>query len=281
MSITRWGTAAIVGAAVGALALTGAASAQDGHFPDAGWQVRQIGTGDPDWSPATASQITNANSVALTKPDGTTGTSIETTDLGLAVSAGDVINVVYVLSDGATTDAGAVRMFYYGIPDADTLGAAPTAFVAADGSGALSLTVAAAGEIGTFGLVYDASNDTAGTVTFSNLTVGKTEVRFQQPDPAPTKPADELNCDDFATQADAQAVLDADPSDPNRLDEDGDGIACEGLPSGGQGGGDGDDDGLPVTGASMPLLLGGAGALGLVGGGLYLLARRRRISFTA
>lgn len=38
---------------------------------------------------------------------------------------------------------------------------------------------------------------------------------------------DELNCDDFATQADAQAELEADPSDPNRLDADGDGQACE------------------------------------------------------
>jgi hypothetical protein len=35
------------------------------------------------------------------------------------------------------------------------------------------------------------------------------------------------NCPDFASQADAQAVLRADPSDPNRLDADVDGIACE------------------------------------------------------
>ncbi len=36
------------------------------------------------------------------------------------------------------------------------------------------------------------------------------------------------NCPDFRSQADAQAVLRADPSDPNRLDGDKDGIACEG-----------------------------------------------------
>ena len=35
------------------------------------------------------------------------------------------------------------------------------------------------------------------------------------------------NCSAFATQADAQAVLLADPSDPNQLDGDHDGIACE------------------------------------------------------
>jgi hypothetical protein len=37
------------------------------------------------------------------------------------------------------------------------------------------------------------------------------------------------DCADFATQAEAQAVLMADPSDPERLDADDDGIACEDL----------------------------------------------------
>ena len=35
------------------------------------------------------------------------------------------------------------------------------------------------------------------------------------------------DCVDFATQEEAQATFDADPSDPNGLDEDGDGQACE------------------------------------------------------
>ncbi len=39
------------------------------------------------------------------------------------------------------------------------------------------------------------------------------------------------NCTDFKSQADAQAVLRADPSDPNRLDTDRDGIACASNPS--------------------------------------------------
>src|SRR5829696_7831565 len=48
---------------------------------------------------------------------------------------------------------------------------------------------------------------------------------------------DDTNCDDYATQAAAQAALDADPSDPNNLDADDDMQACEdsGLPSGGGG----------------------------------------------
>ncbi|MGY2127460.1 hypothetical protein [Blastococcus sp. SYSU DS0617] len=60
--------------------------------------------------------------------------------------------------------------------------------------------------------------------------------------------ADEHNCPDYATQEEAQAFFDADPSDPEGLDADDDGIACEDLPRGGaaptQGGSeDADNDG--------------------------------------
>ncbi|MFN8522495.1 MAG: excalibur calcium-binding domain-containing protein [Chloroflexota bacterium] len=41
----------------------------------------------------------------------------------------------------------------------------------------------------------------------------------------------QYNCATFTSQADAQAVLRADPSDPNRLDPDKDGVACESLPA--------------------------------------------------
>jgi hypothetical protein len=73
-------------------------------------------------------------------------------------------------------------------------------------------------------------------------------------DPQPAVPAvpqqqPDLDCDDFDTQEEAQAVLDADPSDPHRLDEDDDGLACEALPGGGDGG-DGDDGGGTPTGGS-------------------------------
>ena len=39
--------------------------------------------------------------------------------------------------------------------------------------------------------------------------------------------SDPFDCADFATQEEAQAALDADESDPNNLDADNDGIACE------------------------------------------------------
>lgn len=42
--------------------------------------------------------------------------------------------------------------------------------------------------------------------------------------------AGDLNCSDFKYQEEAQAVLDATPGDPNHLDSDHDGIACESLP---------------------------------------------------
>ncbi len=39
------------------------------------------------------------------------------------------------------------------------------------------------------------------------------------------------DCSDFRTQAEAQRFFDAQgPGDPHRLDGDGDGVACEGLP---------------------------------------------------
>ncbi len=48
---------------------------------------------------------------------------------------------------------------------------------------------------------------------------------------APASAVDDQNCSDFRYQEDAQAHLDADPSDPDRLDgNDNDGRACESLP---------------------------------------------------
>jgi hypothetical protein len=54
---------------------------------------------------------------------------------------------------------------------------------------------------------------------------------------AGTALAVDYDCADFATQEEAQEYLE--PGDPHNLDGDGDGIACEDLPSGGGGGGGG------------------------------------------
>ena len=90
---------------------------------------------------------------------------------------------------------------------------------------------------------------------------------------------EDLDCDDFATQEAAQAEFDADTSDPNNLDADGDNLACEAN-------GDDDDNGqgdlvpgtlaastLPNTGG--PSLLGAALGLALVAGGASLIRFRR------
>jgi hypothetical protein len=53
--------------------------------------------------------------------------------------------------------------------------------------------------------------------------------------------AQDLDCSDFDSREDAQEELERNPRDPNNLDNDNDGIACESLPSGGSEGGDTDD----------------------------------------
>jgi hypothetical protein len=50
------------------------------------------------------------------------------------------------------------------------------------------------------------------------------------------------DCSDFSTQAEAQEALDSTSGDPERLDEDDDGIACENLSAGSSDGGSASDD---------------------------------------
>jgi hypothetical protein len=105
--------------------------------------------------------------------------------------------------------------------------------------------------------------------------------------------AQDLDCSDFTTQAKAQAVYNQDPSDPNNLDADNDGVACESLPGGVLGSGehasntaDQDTGAAPSGGVeagvggtagddSNPLLpVGLAGGALLVAGGVVLIRRR-------
>jgi hypothetical protein len=80
----------------------------------------------------------------------------------------------------------------------------------------------------------------------------------------------DLDCADFATQAEAQAALDADPSDPNNLDGDADGVACEvtfGEPTDTTTGGQYDNgDDTTATGDDTLLEAGGTNALPDTGG---------------
>ena len=81
----------------------------------------------------------------------------------------------------------------------------------------------------------------------------------RQPQTASSGGAD-LDCSDFASQAQAQAELASDPSDPNGLDADSDGRACEASPSSG---GDGSGTLSPRPGGTSQT---GAGSNG--GGGV-------------
>ena len=106
--------------------------------------------------------------------------------------------------------------------------------------------------------------------------------------PAALAQADDQNCADFTSQASAQAHLRADPTDPDRLDGDNDGLACEvypypagsardenpvGHPPVTPGGG---DQALPFTGPLPLLPQAGAAAALLTAGGLALFRTRHR-----
>jgi len=95
--------------------------------------------------------------------------------------------------------------------------------------------------------------------------------------------AQDLDCANFQTQAEAQAVYNQNPSDPHDLDRDNDGKACEGNPPGTdeppngpvEAGAGGTAEGGPDD---SPELL----VLGVVGGGVLaaggvVLARRRSV----
>ncbi|KQS57025.1 hypothetical protein ASG36_18745 [Geodermatophilus sp. Leaf369] len=112
-----------------------------------------------------------------------------------------------------------------------------------------------------------------------------------------TASAADLNCDDFATQAEAQANLVANPTDPNGLDRDNDGLACENYtyaagsatsnegqtvivaqvanrPSGGVAAGDGSSS----DASALPYVLGG---LAFAGAGGAAFASKRTSRATA
>jgi hypothetical protein len=99
--------------------------------------------------------------------------------------------------------------------------------------------------------------------------------------PAVAAQGGDLNCSDFPSQSAAQAEYDSDPSDPNGLDRDDDGIACEGAggggldasaPQGGVGTGAGGTAGLE----SEALFV--CGGLALAGAAGVMLYRRRVVA---
>ena len=75
----------------------------------------------------------------------------------------------------------------------------------------------------------DLGFDTLGDYTVVTTTDIACDGASPPPEETPTTTAD-LDCADFASQQEAQAELERDPSDPSNLDGDGDGEACETYP---------------------------------------------------
>jgi Excalibur calcium-binding domain len=91
--------------------------------------------------------------------------------------------------------------------------------------------------------------------------------------PAAFAQVNDQDCKDFASQAEAQAHLNADPSDPDNLDADNDGKACESFNYGSNGGTQpanaNNGETLATTGPTSSELPLGAG---LVAAGILLVA---------
>jgi hypothetical protein len=82
-----------------------------------------------------------------------------------------------------------------------------------------------------FGFVGTVGAGPAPPSTEPEVTVPEdNEVPPPEAEEEPEEEEVDLDCADFDFQEDAQEELLADPSDPNNLDGEGDGIACEALP---------------------------------------------------
>lgn len=202
------------------------------------------------FGPAPAgSEVVDADTVVLKKPTGEAlvQPGVEFAAFDLDISGAAVITVDYEL-EGSTEGApihgaGAVRAFYFADQDANTVTGTVAGFAAADSdSGTLSIPVV--GHIGTLGMVYDDSNHTTGTVTFSNLKIDDNPVSF----------LDEV-CASPSPSASASAPASASPRPSTS--------SPAAAP-------------LPVTGSPVGLLTATGAGLVILGGAVVLLMRHRR-----
>jgi hypothetical protein len=265
----------MIGAAVGALILGGLgvftvpvqAAATDASKVCPTWQLRGATGKYPEivWGePGEGSGVT-ATTVTLVKPAAGVDPGVEFVAKAANLPAG-TITVDYALSGGADFSAGAVRLYYYAAAGADTVNDAPTGVAPATASSG-TLTVTAAGPVGTIGFVYDASNPSTGKVTFSDLKVGGTAVAFTDVCTSPSPSASPSPSPSVSPSVSASAS--ASPSTS----------ATETAAPGGVAGGD--EPSLPLTGVSVPMLAGAAAVLIGLGVGLFLLTRKRRITTVA
>jgi hypothetical protein len=214
--------------------------------------------------------VITKNSAKLMKPATGVqpGVQFAAKDVDLkAPEGGTTVAVTYKLTDGAKSDAGAVRLFGYDSPGASTLTDAPSWQDTATGdSGQLVLNVPAGKTIAILGLVYDASNDSAGAVTFTDMTIGKRAVSFTtcpKPEPSETATASPSPTGSASPTATSEPTTSSSPSPAGT------------VPAG-------NGPSLPVTGPSMGALI-GFGVFVVALGAVAVIAsrRQRRQSFEA
>lgn len=101
-------------------------------------------------------------------------------------------------------------------------------------TGIMVVVVIVAFSFAVVGCASPQEQESPGAAGGKNVAEPAREARASRTDAAiPPLPADgNYDCADFETRAQAQAVLEQDPSDPHYLDGEGDGIPCEDLPAG-------------------------------------------------
>lgn len=249
----------LVAAAIGATAVLAFTAPAQASTTCPSWTLRGATGAYPDVTfggAPTGAKVVGATEVKLVKPaDGVQpGVEFATKDAGITLDAAGDITVTYQLADGAKPDAGAVRLFYYDHAGAETLTDAPTGQALADGQSG-TLTIEGVTKVGTLGLVYDASNDSAGTVTFTDLKVGGEPVSFTdaacKPSPSPSSsPTPSKTPVAGGAPATTAPASNAGPT-------------------------------LPVTGTPVKTFAAAAAGGVLLGAVALLVSRRRRTRFTA
>ncbi len=258
------------------------------------WSLRSGGLVEQTWTwfvaPAAGSKMNNTE-VTLTKPDAELGgTEFASKNVAYTASSED-ITVKYALHDGASFAAGAVRLFFYHAQNANTETTAPDGVAIADALAGTLKIDNVVGTVGTLGVVYDGSNTAGGNVTFEDMKIGDTKVKFQDvctpPTTAPTatptitsSPSPSLSpsaspsaSSSMSSSASPSASSSASPTATSSVSAAPTQTTEAPVPARNTGG---DGGSLAKTGTPTLLIAGGGLALLFVGGALLVATQRRR-----
>jgi hypothetical protein len=249
------------------------------------WEMRGATGAYPDvtFGGAPRGSYVRSRSAKLVKPaEGTApGVEFATFALGYTAQEDVTVTVDFELGGSASFAAGAVRLFGYKATGADTLNDAPDfTAIASASEGALSFPLPEGSTLGTLGMVYDASNEAKGSVVFSDLRIGDRPVRFK-PCPKPDGSASASASVSSSVSSSASASASSSASASASVSSSVSSSASPSRPVVVVPGGTGAGPSLPITGPSVPLLVGGGLLLAAAGLGLVFLVRRRKVRFSA